>query len=69
MIICKCKSEPNRNDGFAKDGYSALCQTHKEFVDKYPRTAKLEEEVESNEQIDEKDLIGITKKYQFLKCW
>ena len=29
MTICQCKSEPNRNDEFAKNGYSALCPTHK----------------------------------------
>ena len=43
MIICKCKSEPNRNDDFAKDGYSALCQTHKELIGKFKgKTEKLE---------------------------
>jgi len=43
MVICKCKSEPDRNDAYAKDGYSALCETHKHQVGKYPRTEKLEE--------------------------
>jgi hypothetical protein len=28
MTICKCLSDPSRNDDFAKDGYSALCKTH-----------------------------------------
>ncbi len=48
MTICKCLSEPLRDDGFAKDGYSALCPTHKhqegnndnyvklEYKDEYP---------------------------------
>ena len=81
MTICKCISEPNRNDAYGKDGYSALCPNHKDQVGKYPRTESLDykkkEEIPSKPVIEtpsnvttgDKEYQKIQKDFHFLKCW
>lgn len=65
MIICSNHSNPNRNDAYSKNGYSALCQSHKSFIRENTGTSKLHLGKPTSEQIK---LAGITTKYQYLKC-
>jgi len=57
MYICLCKSEPNRDDPYAKNGYSALCPKHRHLAGTKKSYEEMEEfviEIQNIEQIREK---------------